>query len=896
MNVTVGTRLLHYELAGKIGEGGMGVVWQARDTQLNRDVAIKILPPELAQEPDRLARFEREARLLASLNHQNIAAIYGLHQADGVFFLAMELCAGEDLSARLSRGPLPVDDAVRIAGQLAIALTAAHTNGVVHRDLKPANIQISPGGDIKVLDFGLAKAMTPDPMSGDPRSSLSPTITSAGTVAGVILGTAAYMSPEQARGIAVDERADIWAFGCVVYEMLTGNRCFPGQSISDSIAAILKTEPDWDALPAATSLQARRMLKRCLAKDADKRLHSAADARLELEELAYPEDAPHEASTARHSPFALLAWGGLALVAGLAIGAISLPLLSSKQPAAATTPVHLQMTLPPSAALAAGSFVSSLALSPSGQHLVYVGVDEGIRRLYVRDLQSPQVMALPGTEGAEGPFFSPDGQWVGFFADWKLKRTSMNIGGLPRTICELTDFRGASWGADDVIVLAPSQSGPLQKISADGGVLEPITEITDNAFTHRLPQFLPDGRTFIFASYTSAANSGFNFEDSTLWLHSMETGVTKRLMESGSQPRYSPSGHILYNQSGSLLAAPFDTEALEITGPPRPVISDVAVQINTGATQFDVSPDGTLVYVTGGVLGDDTHLELIDRQGQATIVEDLEGIGRYPRFSPDGSKFIIFQIGANRGGVWLGELGASGRTRLAPGGPGMWSHDGRQIVYLYGSVQGLSQLYLMDTDGHDSAQLISPDTQNVSSPTEFSPDGKVATYVVNSPETGNDLWIVPLDGGEPEPFLATPDNETGMHFSPDGDHVVYVSDTSGRYEIYVSTYPDGQGSWQISTGGGHEPIWSADGNEIFYRSGDNMMTVQVQSEPGFRHEVPAILFRNYYDGQLGTAGLPNYDVSKDGQQFLMTRSAELNLQTTEVQVILNWADSLLDHK
>jgi Tol biopolymer transport system component len=892
MTFEAGTRLLHYEFAEKIGEGGMGVVWRARDTQLNRDVAIKVLPPALAQEPERLARFEREARLLASLNHQNIAAIYGLHEAGGVSFLAMELCAGEDLAVRLKRGPLPVDEAMQVALKLAGALTAAHTNGVMHRDLKPANIQIAPNGEIKVLDFGLAKALAPEPASMDPRSSLSPTVTSAGTVAGVILGTAAYMSPEQARGIAVDERADIWAFGCVVYEMLTGDRAFPGQSISDSIASILKTEPDWDALPSATPRAVRRMLRRCLAKDADKRLHSAADARLDLEETVDPAGTGVESPAAHPSPVALLAWAGVALVAGLALGLFAPHFLFGTQTAAMAAPVHLEMNLPQSAALAAGNFVSSLALSPDGQRLVYVGVDEGIRRLYVRDLQSLEVTALPGSEGAEGPFFSPDGQSIGFFADWKLRRTSMNSGGLPRTICELTDFRGASWGADDIIVLAPSQSGPIHKVLASGGVPEPLTEVTDDSFSHRLPHFLPDGKSFLYSAYGTGLNNSFNFEDSDLWVHSLETGISKRLMESGTQARYSPSGHILYYQAGSLLAVPFDDTALEVTGSTRPVLRSIAVQVNTGASQFDVSADGTLVYIPGGILGDDTELAMVDRQGQATIVENLEGIGRYPRLAPDGLSFTIFQIGANRGGLWRGEIGSPGRTRMASSGPSSWSPDGQRIVYQGGSSGAVPQLFLKDANGGGSGEPLTPDTLVSTSPSDFSPDGAVVAYVVTSLETGSDLWTVPVGGGEPEVFLASSSNEEGIHFSPGGDHVVYVSDVTGRYEIYVTSFPERKENWQISTDGGREPFWSADGREIFYRSGDNMMTVPVHFEAGFRHGAPALLFRGFYDGQLGTAGLPNYDVSKDSQNFLMTRSSELNLKSTTVQVIMNWANNL----
>jgi len=894
MTIEAGTRLLHYELAEQIGEGGMGVVWKARDTQLNREVAIKLLPPDLAREPERLARFEREARLLASLNHQNIAAIYGLHEARGISFLAMELCAGEDLAARLQRGPLPVGDALQVAGKIAGALSAAHAKGVVHRDLKPANIQIAPGGEIKILDFGLAKALAPEAASADPRSSLSPTVTSAGTMAGVILGTAAYMSPEQARGVAVDERADIWAFGCVLYEMLTGNRAFPGQSVSDSIASILKTEPDYDALPSATPRPVRRLLKRCLAKDADSRLHSAADARLDLEEKDDPHETAPGSPAARRSPLALTVWVGAGLVAGLGLGLFAPYFIPGMRAVPGAAPVHLEMTLPESTPVAAGNFLWSLALSPDGQRLVYVGVEEGIRRLYVRDLKSPGVTALPGSEGAEGPFFSPDGQSIGFFADWKLKRTSMTGGGLPRTICMSNDFRGASWGADDIIVFAPSQSGPLFRVSANGGAAEPITEITDDSFSHRLPHFLPDGKTFLYNSYSSKKNRGFNFEDSVLWVHSIETGVSKRLMESGAQPRYSPLGRILYYQAGSLLAVPFDRRTFEVTGAARPVLQGVAVQVNTGATQFDVSADGTLVYIPGSALGDETDLAIVDREGQPTMVEDLEGIGRYPRFAPDGRGFFIHGIGANRGGIWRGEMGGSGLTRVAPAGPAVLSPDGRRLVYQGNSSHGEDQLLIKEANGGGNGEPLTPDAQESTSPSDFSPDGKVVAYVVTTPETGSDLWTVSVDGGEPEVFLATSNNEEGIHFSPAGDYVVYVSDAGGRYEVYVTSFPDGIGTWQISTEGGREPYWSADGSEIFYRSGDNMMAVPVQLQGGFQYGAPARLFRSFYDGQLGTAGLPNYDVSRDSRSFLMTRSSELNLRSTDVQVILNWADGLRD--
>jgi serine/threonine-protein kinase len=678
--------LLHYRLVEKIGEGGMGVVWRAADTRLDREVAVKVLPEAFSLDADRLARFEREAKLLAALNHPNIAAIYGVEQAGGVRFLVLELVGGESLDAALGRGPLPQQEALRAGEEIAAGLQAAHDQGILHRDLKPANIRRTPEGRVKILDFGLAKALVALGPSGDP--AMSPTITHQGTIAGSILGTASYMSPEQARGRSLDRRSDVWSFGCVLFESLSGMRAFPGETISDVIARVIQSEPDWEALPATLHPGVRRLLVRCLQKDPERRLRDIGDARLEiLEALAAPAGAGREASApaipaeglggpSRSRTVAAVA--GVALAIGVVAGALAGRMATAPAPTGTSPAARLDMVLPADAPLAAGSFVNPLALSPDGRYLVYVWSRTGVRSLFLRDMTRFDVTPMSGTDGAEGPFFSPDGQWVVFHADGRLKRISVR-GGLPQTILETVDYRGATWGPDGTIILSPGQQVPLVRLPVSGGEPRPLSTIASEKgeWGHRYPQFLPGRETVIFASH----EAGFNVEGAVIYAMSLRTGERKFLMRASSDTRYVPTGHLVFVQGGVLLAVPFDADRLEVKGAPRPLAEGVVVQKNTGAAYFTISDNGVLVYAYGEPVGGVSEIYWVGQGKAAERYPAETALYRWPRLSPDGRRLALQIIGSNVQGTWVAATGSSDFTKLTDGWGPVWSPSGDRLYF-----------------------------------------------------------------------------------------------------------------------------------------------------------------------------------------------------------------------
>ena len=911
MPLEAGRTLLHYRCVAMIGEGGMGVVWKAIDTKLDREVAIKVLPEAFSRDAERLARFEREAKLLAALNHPNIAAIYGVEHVEELRFLVLELVTGESLDKTLQRGPLPVDEALRVCEQIAAGLQEAHEQGILHRDLKPANIRRTPDGRVKVLDFGLAKALMPQGSAGDP--AMSPTITTAGTIAGSILGTASYMSPEQARGKPLDRRTDVWSFGCVLFEALSGQRAFPGETISDVIARVIQTEPDASLLPPQLPAGIRRLLSRCLQKDPGRRLRDIGDARFEIQEAmaappgstagissfgvapamataAAPGAAAGEGHASARRRSRAMVWIGIAL--GFAAGAAAAGafggrlFLAPKAETPAATTMRIEMALPADAPLAAGSFIDALALSPDGRFLVYVGNQKGVRRLMLRDMSRFEVSPIPGTEGAEGPFFSPDGQWVAFHADGRLKKISVH-GGPPQSILETVDYRGAAWGPDGTIVVAPGQQQiPLWRLSSDGGEARPFTQVDDakGEWGHRFPQFLPGGKTVIFAAH----EGGFNPEDASIYAVSLATGQRKFLLRASDDIRYVSTGHLLFVQAGTLLAVPFDADRLEVTGPPRPVAEGIVVQKNTGATQLAISGDGTLVYAPGAAIGSVSEFFWIAAGGRLERFPADPALYRWPRLSPDGKRLAVQIIGANNQGIWIAETNSHDFTKLTDGDGPVWSPTGDRVYF---ATPKDHSLRWKRSDGSGNEETILKD-EHLESPTSISPDGKSVAFTIRDPKTNLDILVAPVDGkAQAKPLLQTKAQEGGARFSPDGKKIAFVSDETGRFEVYLMQYPASGGKWQISRSGGKEPIWSADGRRLYYRSGDNLEVVSIQTAPTFRSGSPEVILQDNYEGLLGSLDRANYDVAPDGR-VLIIRYPEINAPHTQVRLILNFFEEL----
>jgi len=890
--VTPGTRLGPYEVIGLLGEGGMGQVWRARDTKLNRDVALKVLPDSFANDPDRLARFTREAQTLAALNHPNIAHIHGLEESGGVRALVMELVEGEDLSQRIARGAIPLDEALPMARQIAEALEAAHEQGIIHRDLKPANIKVRADGTVKVLDFGLAKAIGQDPKTARPQDlrdlANSPTLTTpAMTEAGMILGTAAYMSPEQARGKAVDKRADIWAFGCVLYEMLTATRLFAGDSVAETLGLIFSREPDLAMLPAAAPAGLRRLLTRCLKKDAKARLRDIGEARLRIDELLTgpPEGiaTPPTASAAPRTPGGRLAWMAAVGFAALAAVALWAPW---RQPVAEERAVQFLLALPPEVGFQAGAS-GGAAISPDGRAIAFVATGGG-PRLWVRRLDSLTVQELPGTSGASYPFWSPDSRSVGFFAEDKLKKIDVS-GGPPVVIVGVIGARGGSWGADGTIVFGPA-AGPLQRVAALEGVSAPLTRLdpANGETAHRWPQLLPDGRHFVyFVRSTKPSRMG-------LYLGTLDRPDEKVfIVETNTAGLYSPPhgstpGQVLWIRSGALMAQPFDPDRGRLSGEPM-TIPGAEKHVGTigslSQAAFSVSHQGTLIF---GGANDRYQLAWFSRDGKplASVATDRFAA---VRMSPDGRHAaVIVTDQAGYRDIWTMDLARGLLNRLTheTANVPIWSPDGRQIAYHRSSV---TQLVTVGVDG-DRSQVVleSKDPVYVN---DWSPDGRFVLYTATSPTTGNDLWRLPTTGDRtPAPVLVTPFNESHGQYSPDGQWIAYTSSESGQQEIYVRSIT-GKGGTRVSTTGGSFSRWRKDGRELFYRAPDRtLMAVSVANAGAqLTFGTPVALFPIVEP--LGTFAYP-YDVAADGQKILTLNPGSSQRDMAPLTVIVHWASGL----
>jgi hypothetical protein len=848
-------------------------VYQAHDTKLGRDVAIKVLPEAFAHDPDRLSRFQREAKMLAALNHPAIATIYGLEQSNDTSYLVMELVSGETLQQRVAReGRLPIEEALGLCRQIAEALEAAHEKGIIHRDLKPANVKVTPDGKVKVLDFGLAKAYAGGESDSDP--SNSPTLSAAGTMQGVILGTAAYMSPEQARGKAVDKRTDIWAFACVLYELLSGQQAFQGDTVTEILAAVLRGEPDWSALPATTSTTARALLRRCLQKDKALRLRDAGDASIEIQEaLTAPSVSPTGTGPATRGwkhPVVL----GLAVLVGAVVAALAIWTLKPTTPPPSRPVIRFTITLPPGQQLADQPAV---ALSPDGLHLAYVANQGGSQQLHLRAMDALDARPIPGTEGATQPFFSSDGQGLGFFADGKLKTVSVT-GGAALTLGEVThNAFGASWSSQGMIAFGPSVTS-LQYLSDAGGAPQPLTRLEQGEIYHGWPEFLPGGKALLFAVRRPP---GFQVD-----VQSVGAGGRRKLIPVGTRPMYALSGHLIYAQAGTLMAVPFDPQRLLVTGPPVPMVEEVLQTATDGAAQYTVSATGSLVYVRGNPRAAPSSLVWVDRQGREQPLRAPARVYSTPRLSPD-EQYVAVTVVGSESNIWVVDLARGGLTKLTSQGSGnymgAWTPDSKRIAFI-STKDGPFNIFLQRADGSGGLErLIS--SENSQHPDSWSPDGqRLAFYEIN-PDTGFDISVLGIADRKVQPFLHTPFNELGAQFSPDGRWLAYLSDESGRNEIYVRPYPGPDPKRQISTDGGVEPMWNRNGRELFYRSGNAMMAVNITAQARFEAGTPQRLFEGSY--------LPVYDVSRDGQRFLMIKPSEPALAApTQINVVLNWSEEL----
>jgi serine/threonine-protein kinase len=899
----------------------MGEVYRARDPQLKREVALKVLAETVAGDADRLARFRREAQVLASLNHPNIAAIYGFEQDA----LILEFVEGPTLADLIAAAPLPIPEALSIARQICEALHAAHDQGVVHRDLKPANIKVRPDGSVKVLDFGLAKAVETSPAAvvfAD-----SPTITSPAMLTGVgfILGTAAYMSPEQARGKPVDRRSDVWSFGCVLYEMLTGRRAFDGDGVTDTLARVLQSEPDLAALPRETPSGVRKLLVRCLEKDQTRRLPHIAVASFQIQEaLTGPSSDLGDNVVERRSMLRVRGlrplFYGAALIASAALGAAAIWMFSSSRTAVAPLVTRLQMNVSPADQFGGNDgrpIRQAFALSPDGRTLVFSAVQKNARALYIRRLDRVSAELIPGTDGAMHPFFSPDGSWIGYWAAGQIRKVPL-AGGPSVLVTAVPPIFGASWGNDGRIVFARGAGGLLE-VPADGGKPTEVTTLSSDRkeVSHRLPHALPGGDAVLF---TVTHDRFPRWDETQVWLYSRRSGASKLLIEGGADARYVTSGHLLYAREGALLAVPFDPDRLEITGGAVGVVPDVmqAAYVtgqngDTGAMQVSVSSTGTLVYIAGGVHVPATYTVVsVDRMGREEQLPIDPGEFRTVRRSPDGTRLALSTAGRERG-VWLYDFARGTFARLTAADRSavpVWTPDGERITYA-AAANGPDGLYWIRSDGGGPPELLFTNPRNLV-PGGWTPDGRQLLYytIPGDAPTPAQQEIAILAQGRGEQNPVNVGSESGMRggggvdVSPDGRWVAYQSRESGDFQVYVDAFPGPGPRFQISTKGGGSPVWSADGRELFYveplaadsgqpqpgSQGVRVMAVAVTMKPALSFGIPRPLFSGRYSMNAPGRG---YDVTRDGQRFLLLKERERAPDViSEMTVVQNWIAEL----
>jgi serine/threonine protein kinase/Tol biopolymer transport system component len=862
--IRTGQRLGPYEILSAIGAGGMGEVYRARDTRLDRVVAVKILPDHLSDRAELRERFEREARTVASLNHAHICALYDIGHQDGTDFLVMEYLEGETLAERLKKGPLPLDQVLQYAIEIADALDKAHRKGITHRDLKPGNIMLTKSGT-KLLDFGLAK-LRQDAALGSPLSQL-PTANEGITAQGTILGTLQYMAPEQVEGKTneIDARTDIFAFGAIVYEMATGKRAFEGKTSASVIAKILETDP-----PPVSSLQpltppaVDRVIKRCLAKDPNERWQSASDLEAELkwsaESISQAGLSAGGANPVRKNSRTTVPWIVLSLAACaiVAVAAWNVRRLSpTPRPVTRFT-----ITLPAGQRLAALD-TPAIALSPDGTRLAYVAAQgNGPQQLYLRAMDSSEAKLIPSTDGAVNPFFSPDSQWVGFFAGLKLKKVSVS-GGAPVTLADAAAPQGASWNSQGIIAFGSEPAAVLLRVSDAGGTPQELTRLQKGEADHDWPEFLPGDKTVLFAA------SGDDRANAQIATQSLVTGERRNLIQGATHPYYASSGQLVYAQGGNLMAVPFDLQRLAVTGGAIGVVEGVQQSTSSGGAQYSVSNTGSLVYVLGAVQATaQSRLIWVTRNGTEQRLRIPVREYRFPGLSPDGRRLAVRMSDQ----VWVYDLARETQTRFTFEGDEnsnpLWTPDGKRIAFR-STRGGQSDVFWQMADGSGSLERLTTTGEEFQTPGSWSPDGQLLALGKVSSNKRSEIWVLRLSDRKAQPFLQTSFDEMAPRFSPDGRWLAYSSNESGRFEVYVQPYPGPGGKYQVSTDGGTEPVWNRNGRELFYRVVDKMMAVDVATQSGFSAGKPQMLFEGRYDPGPFTA---DYDVSPDGQRFLMIKA------------------------
>jgi serine/threonine-protein kinase len=876
-----------YKIDDELGRGGMGIVYRAEDIGLGRQVAIKVLPDVFTSDPERLARFEREAKVLASLNHPNIAVIHGLEEAEGKRFLVMELVEGETLSDRIRKGTLLLEDALKGCLQIAEGMEAAHEKGIIHRDLKPSNIKITPEGKVKILDFGLAKALREEAVAAN--ISKSPTITNQMTGAGVILGTAAYMSPEQAKGKAVDKRADIWAFGCILYECLTGNRPFQGETITETLAAILKGEPDWQTLPAVAPWKVKDLLRRCLEKDPKERLHDIADIRIMLKDAASADSSAQAVVVPAAIRWRALPW---ILVVVIALVAAAFGLRSLKRPEKAPLQtMRFVISLPEP--LKEESNFPSLAISPDGRQIVF----NGGSRLYYRRIDDLEFKPIAFSEGAENPFFSPDGSYLGFFDGGKVKKVLL-AGGAPETISDIgfTYPGGGSWETDGSILFQAGWRQGIFRLPASGGMPEKLIapDPQKNAGMILWPQQLPAPGLLLF---TVASNDIASMNEAQIAIGGAGGKSERKILAGGTYGHYLPTGHLIYGYDGKLMAAPLDIGEQRLTRNAVQVLEGISMYPDSGKAEIAFSNTGHLVYVPGTMVKGSDSLVLIDRDGKENPIDlpsgkDESHILVQNRLSPDGNRLAVMLSMANND-IYIYDFAdrTLARETFESGDEAtpVWAPDGKHLAYT--SQPGSSfQIFLKNTVGSGNPKPIFS-SENARYPNSFTPDGKVLAFVEDNPKTGSDIWTGPVEGdGQPKPFLQTKYEERNPAFSPDGQWIAYQSNKSGQMQVYVVRYPDAGGERQVSQDGGEEPRWAASGKELFYRNSSQFVAVEVVFKPAtIEFTTRKVLFKT--DPSLRSGFFSSYSVMPDGQRFIFVRRSRPN-PVTQLIVVLNWFEEL----
>jgi serine/threonine-protein kinase len=879
MSVPPGSRLGPYDILSPLGAGGFGEVYKARDTRLDRTVAIKILP---SADPELKARFEREAKAIAALTHPHICTLYDIGHQDGTDYLVMEYLEGETLAARIARGPIKVDDALKIAIEIADALDKAHHAGIVHRDLKPANVMLAKSG-VKLLDFGLAKLRAQPAVSGlsIAATATRPPITGQGS----IVGTLQYMAPEQLEGSDADERSDIFAFGCVVYEMLSGQRAFGGTSAATVIAAILEHEPP--PLRQLTSVAPEILadvVTRCLDKNPDLRWQDIRDLAIVLRWAMQQE---RRAATVTAQSRSGVKWrriaiaaGACALAATMAAGALWMKRSAATEATFGT--VRFSVSEPAAAAVVTDG-LPSMAIARNGSVFIYLAAENGVRRLYRRRLNQLDAAPIPGTEDASLPFVSPDGRWAGFTAGGRLMKVSLE-GGTPVVICDQPASRGANWGPDDRIFFSINTDSGIWQIPATGGTPERVTtpDPKKGERSHRWPYVLPSGKYIL---YTVAKSDILSFDDATIVARRLDTGVEQELVRGASFPIYSPAGYLLYVRAGALFAVRFDAVTATVTGKAVAVGADVVTYPATGAAQLGVSDAGSLLTIRGGATEHQTSVVMVDRNGRKTTVGFPPALYQDLQVSPDGGS-VALDVNRANASIWIGDLARATTTRLtlawSNNGP-VWSPDGGRIAFSSGRG-GAINIFGQSIDGATTPeQLVTSDrAKRIAS---WSADGEFLAIAEATPGAGRDIWVVPTRGNRtPRAFLRTPFDEYSPKFSPDSRWLAYVSDESGKPEVYLQPFPGPGRKLRVSQSGGTRPVWARNGRELFYWNGDAMMVVGVTAGPSISLGVPRLLFRMRSNSP--------YDVTRDGAGFLMIEDSASPLTVSPITVTTNWFEEL----